>query len=66
MMKLDKTMLDDLTACCKTPQDVEQLQAHLGHERHATPNGNPMPIKVDRTRWLRQCHPQLQQGMPSP
>lgn len=57
-MSLNKTMLDELTADCKTPQDVEKLysqmlqhminrsleaemQAHLGHERHAASEGNP-------------------------
>jgi len=57
-LSLNKTMLDELTADCKTPQDVEKLysqmlqhminrsleaemQAHLGHERHAASEGNP-------------------------
>lgn len=56
-MDIDKTMLDELTRECKTPQDVEKLysqmlqhminrsleaemQAHLGHERHARSSGN--------------------------
>lgn len=55
---MNKAMLDELTAGCKTPQDVEKLysqmlqhminrsleaemQAHLGHERHAAASGNP-------------------------
>ena len=65
-MNFDKTLLAQLTAGCKTPQDVEalysqmlqhmincsleaEMQAHLGHERHARSSGNTRNGKIRKT-----------------